>query len=111
MISEHIESTSYWAKHVKTYKHSNYPNKRSYCLDKDLNYNKFLYWYRKLIMKLENKNKPTQESPFIPMQVTKTHVRKQIAEELLCILEFKQGHKLKIYTESIMAKLISLLSN
>ena len=108
MATKVIEDKSYWLQHISDYKSSGVSNKSAYCLQAGVTYHRFLYWFEKLSRELVDKNTPRKPEQLIPVQVAaKPQTR---ATTPLCILEFKQGHRLLVHNESVLEKLIILLS-
>ena len=109
MRTKTIEDEDFWIKHVEAYRSGNCSNKHAYCLQAKINYHRFLYWYQKIIKELVAQGELSRYESFMPVQIAKTQQINK-SDSLLCTLEFKQGHKLKIYDESILKKLVELLS-
>lgn len=102
MRTQTIEEKAYWIKRVDDYKNGKFSSKAAYCVKTKVNYHRFLYWYNKIIEEQSNKD------GFMPIEVTSQGLI-EVAPPL-CTLEFKQGHRLKIHTESVLKALINLLS-
>jgi len=109
MRAKIVTDKSYWAKHVESYRSGNYPSKRAYCLQAGIVYCNFLYWHAKAVKKQVSKGDLPQDDLFVPVQVAAKKPAAALAATL-CTLEFKQGHHLKIHNESVLEKLIILLS-
>lgn len=126
MKTNAIEDKNYWVNHVEQYSSGaaiNKMSKMAYCRQAKINYHRFLYWYRKIIKVQVNKGKLPREALFMPIKMAakqsnqtqknddyrNDHCGKQ-HNDLLCSLEFKQGHKLMIYNESVLQNLITILS-
>lgn len=108
MAGKAIEDKNYWAKHVKNYGSGRFRSKQAYCRQLGIDYNRFLYWRRKLTGKLTQEVGPSQRSLLMPVVAVPHQSPK--SETHLCTLEFKQGHQLRIHNESVLEKLINLLS-
>ena len=93
-----VEDKSHWLKHIENCKTSGL-NKHKYCEQQHITYHRFLYWFKKL------NNKTNQ---FVPIKAVSPNTPKSF--ETLCVLELKRGHRLVVYDESALVKILSLLS-
>ena len=120
MKTKAIEDKSYWISHVENYRSGDIKNKKAYCRQSKINYHRFFYWYQKIIKELVNKGKLPQEALFMPIKIATKQSNQKDDDyhddhnvknsNLLCVLEFKRGHKLIIYNESILQSLVNMLS-
>lgn len=119
-----IEDKSYWANHVECYCSGAATSKMAYCRQAKINYHRFLYWYQKIIKEQVNKGKLPREALFMPVKmavkqsnqhhndhydVGRNDHRSCQNNDLLCSFEFKQGHKLMIYNESVLQNIVNML--
>ena len=113
MRSKAIEDKFYWLKHIKNYKDSGM-NKNRYCNQHGIKYHRFLYWFDKLlsnVLQPEPVNKKTNKSnQFIKVKLSPEAKQITHSPKPLCTLELKQGHRLLVHNESVLAKVLSLLS-
>lgn len=109
MAGATLESKSYWLKHVEAFSSGNFASKAAYCSTVGVSYHRFLYWYSKIILEKVNHGELPKSALFMPIAVTPERPLADAAN-VLCTLELKQGHKLKIYSEVVLEKLIILLS-
>jgi len=98
MRSKAIESKAYWTKHVEAHKASGL-NKHKYCDQHKVSYHRFLYWFNKL-------NKKSNQ--FIKIKLNPESEQTAHSAKTLCVLEFKQGHRLLVHNEAVLAKVLSI---
>ncbi len=110
MHPQAMEEKSYWIKHVDAYKRGNFASKAAYCAKFGVCYHRFLYWCQKIVKELVKKGDLSREALFMPIKVVPQESPVTSPTSLLCTLEFKQGHKLIIHNESVLEKLVNLLS-
>ena len=109
MTTKTLEDKAYWIKHIEAYRRGNFRSKTAYCVQTDVDYHRFIYWHQKIIREAANNDGLPRKSLFMPVQATELNQAPKPAG-LLCTLEFRQGHKLKVHDESLFEKLINLLS-
>jgi hypothetical protein len=91
-----IEGEAFWQEHIKNYHTSNL-SKAEYARRHDLNYARFLYWYRR------NADDQTQNK-LLPITL------KPVAtSDKLCSINIV-GHELQIYDLSVLEHLLNRLS-
>lgn len=59
--------SDYWSHHIQSWQKTDV-NQSSYCRTHDLNYHRFTYWRRKLIVPGSGARKAVQNSGFVPVK-------------------------------------------
>ncbi len=90
--SKPIENEAFWQHHYELQKSSGL-SRTDYCRQHDLNYDRFGYWI--------NKWKHNHSDQLISVKLKPT--RDPVEQSLLCTLDFKNGHYLKIHDEKALA--------
>jgi len=93
IVSNPLLDEAYWREHIAGYRNSGL-SKVEYCNQKQVPYNKFLYWCNKL---------SKDSKPLIPVKI------KERVIEAPCVLELREGHKLLIYEEGMLLKVLGWL--
>ena len=109
MKSRVTENTAYWLKHVEACKISGL-NKHKYCDQHGVSYHRFLYWFDKLNKKPNHLAANSKTNQFIKVKLNSETEHMTYSAKPLCILELKQGHRLIVHNESVLVKILSMLS-
>src|ERR1700733_13607236 len=94
--SKRVENEEFWQHHHKLLK-SNGMKRSSYCRENNLNYDRFGYWINRW-NKLKN-----DKAPIKLVGVTLKSTESSSQTKLLCALDLKNGHSLKIYDSEVLA--------
>ena len=108
MASKTIEDKTYWLKQIAGYKNSGL-SKMAYCRQTRVSYCRFLYWLEKLAKHNDCQLTLQEDEGFIPIKPLSS--AKLSSEQVMCVLELKQGHRLLIRDEAVLEKVFMLLSN
>jgi hypothetical protein len=90
----------YWMNHQEQQSHTGL-SKYAYCKKHGLSYQQFLYWRKK--------SNNLDEAKIIPVTLKSEFLKPASLSNIVCTLELKSGHSLKIYDESLLFKLIAHL--
>jgi hypothetical protein len=85
----------YWQQQVDACKASGM-NKSKYCRQNQINYDRLMYWQRKL--------KEETSTSFVPVKI-KEEPTKRI-DQLMCTLMLSSGHALKIHDEKALSLIL-----
>ena len=91
----------YWQEQIQLKQESGL-SRAAYCKKHDLSYHKFVYW--------EQKKAQRKKSQLLPVKLIATQDYDSGAKsKVLCSILLKSGHKLKVYDQSMLPMLISML--
>ena len=94
----------YWQEQIKL-QHESGLSRASYCRQHNLIESRLCYWDKKLSFQ----NKPAAQ--FVAVKLSPSSLSaSQIANNILCSLEFKNGHRLNIHDQAVLPILFTLLS-
>lgn len=97
-----IEGEAFWQSQMDQYQKTEL-NRKAYCQKHNLNYNRFQYWFYKLV------GRQTPGSPkAIPVKLKNN--TDQETPRILCTLECGQGKRLLIHDLSVVSQLIARFS-
>lgn len=103
MVKVQIDGSleQYWQEQIKLKRESGL-SRAAYCKKHDLSYHTFAYWEQKKSMR--------QASQLLPVKLIQPHDGNSEAKsKTLCSVLLKTGHKLKVYDQSMLPMLISML--
>ena len=96
-MSETIENIDFWQRHIEQLKTSGLSRKQ-YCREKDVNYDRFGYWLKRII---------ESTSGFVPVKLKSSETPAR--QSVLCTLELRGG-TVKVHDLSALSLLIERLA-
>jgi hypothetical protein len=101
------ENEEYWKQHQSRFLVSGLSRKK-YCLKHEVNYDRFNYWFKKLLPHQEGtpsvKGSSGENSLLLPVRLSQP--KSETLSVLLCTVNFKNGHHLVIHHERALSLLL-----
>jgi len=98
--ASHIENQAFWKKHLEQFALSK-TSRANYCRNQKLNYARFQYWYHQLNSAIKK-----HKQPLIPVKIATLETQ----PTLLCSVNLKSGHQLRVYDRSVLSELLKQFS-
>jgi hypothetical protein len=96
-----IEDGAFWQNHLLAQAGSGL-SKSAYCRVHKVDYGRFVYWSKKLSI-----SSVAAISPLVPVTLQKPP--EKTADNVLCMLQLKNGHRLHIYDAQVLSTLLEKL--
>jgi hypothetical protein len=96
-----IEDVAFWQKHLPAQTGSGL-SKSAYCRANKVDYVRFIYWSKKLSI-----SSVAALSPLVPVMLQEPPGK--LVDNVLCMLQLKNGHRLHIYDAQVVSILLEKL--